>query len=363
MIAVRTVSAAASALDYILSDHLGSTSAILDATGTLINQQRYLPFGAVRTDIPALFPAPTDFGYTGQRLLDPGLGGLMDYKARFYSPYLSRFIQPDTLIPGAGDPQAWTRYSYVLNLPVKYNDPSGHGVDCGIGENCRFEPPKKIIPPSGGNTRNGGRINNLDLEEIEFSDPFANHTRPNASDVLLEFTWKNLCNEMMRNEAFCRFQPTEEQARALSQAFGDAVWTMFTAYEFDALGLGLGGSVGLTGGDFSAGVEGLYIFDNNSFSVYKYGGPVGTIGAGGAGGLYGIFGFNIKDSDDYVGKSNLVSVTFAKGHGATLGYFWSNTSPLKPGTPQGLVFGYTPGARLSLSYSNLDYTPVMNPTR
>jgi hypothetical protein len=50
----------------------------------------------------------------------------MDYRARFYSPYLSRFIQPDTLIPGAGHPQAWNRYSYVLNSPVRYTDPTGH---------------------------------------------------------------------------------------------------------------------------------------------------------------------------------------------------------------------------------------------
>jgi len=39
----------------------------------------------------------TDFGYTGQRKLDSGMGGIMDYKARFYSPYINRFLQPDTL--------------------------------------------------------------------------------------------------------------------------------------------------------------------------------------------------------------------------------------------------------------------------
>ncbi len=29
-------------------------------------------------------------------------------------------------MPGAGDPRAWDRYSYVKNSPVVYNDPSGH---------------------------------------------------------------------------------------------------------------------------------------------------------------------------------------------------------------------------------------------
>jgi hypothetical protein len=29
--------------------------------------------------------------------LDEGMGGLMDYKERFYSSYLNHFTQPDTL--------------------------------------------------------------------------------------------------------------------------------------------------------------------------------------------------------------------------------------------------------------------------
>ena len=52
--------------------------------------------------------------------------GLMDYNARFYSPTLGRFIQPDTIIPDLTNSQAWNRYSYTLNNPVKYIDPSGH---------------------------------------------------------------------------------------------------------------------------------------------------------------------------------------------------------------------------------------------
>lgn len=50
----------------------------------------------------------------------------MDYKARFYSPALMRFIQPDTIIPDQSNPQSWNRYSYVINNPIRYVDPSGH---------------------------------------------------------------------------------------------------------------------------------------------------------------------------------------------------------------------------------------------
>jgi len=81
------------AVQYLLTDHLGSTVAVTNSSGTLTSQQRYLPFGAART-IPNSPILGTDFGYTGQRLLDSGMGGIMDYRARFYSPYINRFLQP-----------------------------------------------------------------------------------------------------------------------------------------------------------------------------------------------------------------------------------------------------------------------------
>ena len=113
-------------VQYFLTDHLGSIVATLSNTGTLISQQRYLPFGAPRTDINGPYASPTDFGYTGQRKLDSGMGGIMDYKARFYSPYLNQFTQPDTIIPDLSNPQSWNRYSYVTNRPIILNDPTGH---------------------------------------------------------------------------------------------------------------------------------------------------------------------------------------------------------------------------------------------
>jgi RHS repeat-associated protein len=89
----------------------------------------------------------TDFGYTGQRAV-AGFG-LMDYRARFYSSYLNRWTQPDTIIPSYSNPQSLNRYSYVYNSPVKYTDPDGHNpYDC-------FSDPKCAIPVMGG-------VNNID---------------------------------------------------------------------------------------------------------------------------------------------------------------------------------------------------------
>ena len=57
--------------------------------------------------------------------------GLMFYNARWYDPYLNRWTQPDTIVPDPGNPQDWDRYSYALNNPVRYSDPSGHASCSG----------------------------------------------------------------------------------------------------------------------------------------------------------------------------------------------------------------------------------------
>jgi Restriction endonuclease fold toxin 7 len=41
-------------------------------------------------------------------------------------PYVHRFTQPDSLVPNLYSPQSLNRYGYVVNNPVRYNDPTGH---------------------------------------------------------------------------------------------------------------------------------------------------------------------------------------------------------------------------------------------
>ncbi len=41
----------------------------------------------------------------------------------------NRWTQPDSIVPNIYDPQAWDRFAYVDNNPVRYNDPSGHCLE------------------------------------------------------------------------------------------------------------------------------------------------------------------------------------------------------------------------------------------
>ena len=107
---------------YFLQDHLGSTSITSDASGVLISQLWYKAWGEIRYSSGT---TPTKYTYTGQYSNTADFG-LMYYGARWYDSYINHFTQPDTIITDPNNPQAYDRYSYVLNNPLRYNDPPGH---------------------------------------------------------------------------------------------------------------------------------------------------------------------------------------------------------------------------------------------
>ena len=51
--------------------------------------------------------------------------GLINMNGRLYDPLLGRFLSTDNFVQEPGSTQSFNRYSYCLNNPLKYNDPSG----------------------------------------------------------------------------------------------------------------------------------------------------------------------------------------------------------------------------------------------
>jgi len=58
---------------------------------------------------------------------------------RSSSPYINRFLQPDTVIPSPANSQSWNRFSYVTNNPLRFTDPTGHKEV----EGCEYTPTGK----------------------------------------------------------------------------------------------------------------------------------------------------------------------------------------------------------------------------
>lgn len=115
-------------------DHLGSSSVTTDATGTLLGETAYYPFGAVRHEhSPGNFES--HYGFT-QKERDRE-SGLHYFEARSLAGSLARFISPDPkfLHPDTlsvedrngllRQPQKLNPFAYVLNQPLNKIDPSG----------------------------------------------------------------------------------------------------------------------------------------------------------------------------------------------------------------------------------------------
>ncbi|MEJ2419768.1 MAG: RHS repeat-associated core domain-containing protein, partial [Exilibacterium sp.] len=126
---------------YLYKDHLGSLDVITDASGTVLQTLSFDAWGLRRStqdwsrlDLSDLFKFDHSFttkGFTGHEMLDEV--GLIHMNGRIYDPRLGRFLQADTIIQFPDNTQSYNRYSYVLNNPVRYTDPSGHFIPVIVG--------------------------------------------------------------------------------------------------------------------------------------------------------------------------------------------------------------------------------------
>ncbi len=68
-----------------------------------------------------------DIGYTGHEHLKHV--GLINMNGRVYDPLIARFLSPDPYTQFPESARGYNRYSYVLNNPLKYTDPSGYSLE------------------------------------------------------------------------------------------------------------------------------------------------------------------------------------------------------------------------------------------
>ncbi len=112
----------------VLTDDLGSILAACDTNGAIVHQQIYSPFGL---DLKAVSPMDS---YIGKPFHSEF--GLACFGARYYAPTLPPLITPDWFIIERPEralrlPQGLNPYSYAVNNPLTYRDPSGlwFGID------------------------------------------------------------------------------------------------------------------------------------------------------------------------------------------------------------------------------------------
>jgi RHS repeat-associated protein len=115
---------------YFLQDHLGSTTALTNSSGSVIESATYDSFGNATGNLS------TRYQFTG-REYDKDIG-LTYYRARWYSSELGRFVSEDPIGFGGGDVNL---FGYVKSQPLKYRDPRGL-------DDADTEAENRIKPPS-----------------------------------------------------------------------------------------------------------------------------------------------------------------------------------------------------------------------
>jgi RHS repeat-associated protein len=116
--------------EYYHRDHLGSIEVVTfdsavspvyfshDPWGERRNPQTWVIDGSAQPAITG------NIGFTGHEAI-PEIG-LVHMNGRVYDPVLGKFLSADPNIQSTGNLQNYNRYTYVLNNPLSYADPSGY---------------------------------------------------------------------------------------------------------------------------------------------------------------------------------------------------------------------------------------------
>jgi RHS repeat-associated protein len=175
-------------LYYVDSDHLGSILALIRNNGSQAAEYSYDEWGKRRRpsnwNLYDSIPNSgfIDRGYTGHEHYDQF--GLIDMNGRVYDPIIGRFLSPDPVIQSPDYTQNYNGYSYCLNNPLKYSDPTGFSV--------YYDPW----------TQQDGKYHSLEEQQAaQYGDAWYNFS-PSLSDIYGGSTYREIKKEAESNPDF-----------------------------------------------------------------------------------------------------------------------------------------------------------------
>jgi RHS repeat-associated protein len=120
-----------STIYYYVSDHLGTARVVTSASGVVLDDSDFYPFGAERSYLSS---SGNSYKFTGKER--DSESGLDNFGARYNSSSMGRFMTPDPLLNSGRpwEPQSWNRYAYARNNPLNIIDPTGL---YDLASNCR----------------------------------------------------------------------------------------------------------------------------------------------------------------------------------------------------------------------------------
>jgi RHS repeat-associated protein len=208
---------------YYHTDHLGSTRLLTDTTGSPVTAVEYSPFGKVEQSTGE----PERYLFTGQEI---DATGLYYYKARYYDPDTGRFLTQDKWADYRR-PQSLNKYTYCVNNPLRYADPSGNVATFAdeiiadmMAAKASEEPPSKVKGPQSDE---GAYLVGYWLA-FEYSYKMTPEIDPNEY---------NIQRKKMESIIFELFPDDPESRAQLMQGWDDGYLDGKKAYHEDSSGL------------------------------------------------------------------------------------------------------------------------------
>ncbi|MER5750101.1 polymorphic toxin-type HINT domain-containing protein [Streptomyces sp. NPDC002088] len=158
-IALRTNETSTEKLSFLASDRNGTSSIAITSDSAQTLSKRYsTPFGANRGQMTGVWP--DDKAFLGMSV--DAATGLTHVGAREYDPSTGQFINVDPLLQ-LDLHQTLNGYSYGMQNPGTFSDPSGQGIACGVGheDDCPTNDSNGdgvILPEDRGSDYNPGPI-------------------------------------------------------------------------------------------------------------------------------------------------------------------------------------------------------------
>ena len=138
--------------DFYHTDHTGSTRLVTTESGTVLTSVSYEPFGE-----PTVSGDEESFLFTGK---ERDASQLYYFGARYYDPDMGRFITRDVMLGSRENPQSLNTYTYCLNNPLRYVDPTGHESE----DPGQSKDPQEIVEEIFSQLKN---VDPAELQEIQ----------------------------------------------------------------------------------------------------------------------------------------------------------------------------------------------------
>jgi RHS repeat-associated protein len=193
--------AGAGVMYYVSTDYLDNILLLTRQNGTVAEEYSFDAWGRRRSptnwnNYIVTVPTLLYRGYTGHEHLDEF--ALINMNGRCYDPVVGRFLSADNFVQIPDFTQNYNRYSYALNNPLKYTDPSGNSLVITLISLAVSYISQQFFSPPDNSNISAEKQNRSSLIGMGVS-AIVNNIIPGANGILKGYLWEDYQGEFQED--------------------------------------------------------------------------------------------------------------------------------------------------------------------